>query len=340
MTKTHSGSENPENVQHSSRDLAEKRRAGLVSVVIPCYNQAHFLGEAIESVLAQSHPNFEIVVVDDGSTDNTSEVAGRYPGVRLIRQENQGLAGARNTGIRRSNGSYLVFLDADDRLLPHALEVSLKQLEEHPKCAFVAGHCRFIADDGSPLPTTPPLPTPPPPHGIGSDLYTILLSRKHFVIPGAVMYQRWVFESRNYFNSVVNSAADYDLYFRIMRKYPICWHGRVVLEYRRHGASMTRNAGLLLQHTVEVLRKQWKHVKGNQGYKEAYKIGMRRGQREYGSRLGDEVRACVRQRQWKRAMRGVLVLLRYYPLGLRYSLVPVRVRRRLRILLSIQPRPL
>jgi cellulose synthase/poly-beta-1,6-N-acetylglucosamine synthase-like glycosyltransferase len=62
-----------------------------MSVVIPCYNQARFLGEAVESVLAQSHPNFEIVVVDDGSTDDTSEVAVRYPGVRLIRQDNRGL---------------------------------------------------------------------------------------------------------------------------------------------------------------------------------------------------------------------------------------------------------
>src|ERR671914_179204 len=100
--------------------------AALVSVVIPCYNQAHFLGEAIESVLAQNYPHFEVVVIDDGSTDNTSEVASRYPGVRCIRQENQGLAGARNTGIRHSSGSYLVFLDSDDRLLPDALDTDLK----------------------------------------------------------------------------------------------------------------------------------------------------------------------------------------------------------------------
>ena len=95
----------------------ERAEAALVSVVIPCYNQAHFLGEAIESVLAQTYPHLEIVVVDDGSTDNTGEVAARYPGVRYVRQENQGLAAARNTGLRHSSGDYLVFLDADDRLL-------------------------------------------------------------------------------------------------------------------------------------------------------------------------------------------------------------------------------
>src|ERR687898_3616338 len=118
--------------EHLLREDSQVEAAPLVSVVIPCYNQARFLGEAIESVLAQSYPHFEVIVVDDGSTDNTSEVAASYAGVRYIRQENQGLAGARNAGIRRSRGSYLVFLDADDRLLADALEAGLASLEEHP----------------------------------------------------------------------------------------------------------------------------------------------------------------------------------------------------------------
>src|SRR3712207_3632077 len=92
----------------ASRDIEEKRQGepGSVTVVIPCYNQAHFLGEAIESVLAQSYPNFEIIVVDDGSTDNTSEVASGYPSekVRLLRQENKGQGAARNLGLRQSRG--------------------------------------------------------------------------------------------------------------------------------------------------------------------------------------------------------------------------------------------
>jgi hypothetical protein len=132
-------------------------RAALVSVVIPCYNQAHFMPDPIESVLAQTHPHHEIVVVDDGSTDNTQEVVGRYPGVRCIRQRNCGLAAARNTGIRRSNGDYLVFLDADDRLLPDALQVGLDDMRAHPECAFVSGRYRHIGIDGTPLPT-PELP--------------------------------------------------------------------------------------------------------------------------------------------------------------------------------------
>jgi hypothetical protein len=89
-----------------------------VSVIIPCYNQAHYLGDALASVAAQTHGQHEVIVVDDGSTDNTVEVAARYPGVRYVRQDNAGLAAARNTGIQHSTGDRLVFLDADTGSCP------------------------------------------------------------------------------------------------------------------------------------------------------------------------------------------------------------------------------
>src|ERR687889_2943029 len=150
MTKAHSWSGDAEGVRRGSRGPQGGQDAvPLVSVVIPCYNQAHFLGEAIESVLAQSYPNFEIIVVDDGSMDDTSEVAGSYPKVRLVRQENQGPSGARNAGLARSEGEYVVCLDADDRLLPEALKTGLKHLEAHPECAFVHGHYRHITVEGA-----------------------------------------------------------------------------------------------------------------------------------------------------------------------------------------------
>src|SRR6266480_1367400 len=130
------------------QDINDEDRP-LVSVVIPCYNQAHFLGEAIESVMAQTYPHFEVVVVDDGSTDNIAAVVARYPGVRCFQQGNQGLSAARNTGLRHSIGECLVFLDADDRLMPRAIEVGLASLRDHPECAFVYGRSRFMAFDGS-----------------------------------------------------------------------------------------------------------------------------------------------------------------------------------------------
>ena len=123
--------------------------AELVSVVIPCYGQAHYLGEAIESVLAQTYPHLEILVIDDDSHDNASSIASRYPGVRCVREENAGMAGARNLGIRSTNGDFLVFLDADDRLLPEAIEAGLRELEEHPECAAAIGTYRRTATTAS-----------------------------------------------------------------------------------------------------------------------------------------------------------------------------------------------
>src|SRR5687768_14974485 len=104
----------------------------LISVVIPCYNRARFLPEAVETVLDQTYPNSEIVVVDDGSTDNTAEVVKGYPRVRYLRQHQQGPSAARNTGLRACRGQYVVFLDADDRLLPNHCEISLRAFDARP----------------------------------------------------------------------------------------------------------------------------------------------------------------------------------------------------------------
>jgi glycosyltransferase involved in cell wall biosynthesis/SAM-dependent methyltransferase len=288
----------------------EERQTGmaLVSVIIPCYNQARFLGEAIESVLSQSYPHFEIVVVDDGSTDNTSEVASHYPGVRCIRQENQGLAGARNTGIRHSRGSYLVFLDSDDRLLPSALEVGLKHLKDHPECAFVSGHCRFIAVDGSPLPT--PDPTP-----IEGDHYETLLRNTYIWMPAMVMYRRAVLETVGVFDPSVSPSADYDLYLRVVKDYPVHDHDEVIAEYRQHETNMTRDPARMLAACVTVLRRQRPHVKGSRRYKKAYKASMRFWHDLYGKPLVKEVRAHLNARELQQAQRGLLVLLRHYPRG-------------------------
>ena len=127
---------------------SEKKEA-LVSVIIPCYRQADFLPQALESALAQTHCETEIIVVDDGSPDNTAEVVARYPGVRYLRQENRGLAGARNGGFRVSKGEYVLFLDADDRLTPNAVEAHLSCFAKHPEAGFVVGDIDNIALDGS-----------------------------------------------------------------------------------------------------------------------------------------------------------------------------------------------
>jgi glycosyltransferase involved in cell wall biosynthesis len=133
----------------------EEKSMPLVSVVTPTYNRADSLGRAIESVINQTLTDWELIVVDDGSTDSTTElVTQRYardPRVKLIRQENQGVSGARNTGLHVSAGKYIAFLDSDDEYLPHHLELEAAFLESHPEENFVSaelwedfGHGAFV----------------------------------------------------------------------------------------------------------------------------------------------------------------------------------------------------
>jgi len=283
--------------------------AALVSVVIPCYNQAHFLGEAIESILSQTYPHFEVVVVDDGSTDNTTEVAARYPGVRYVRhEENQGLAAARNTGIRRSRGEYLVFLDADDRLLPDALEAGLRCLKDHPECAFVAGRYRYIGFDGSSLPT----PQPPRPQG---DHYLALLGRNYITVPAVVMYRRPVFEHVTGFDPSLGPAEDYDLYLRIAREFPIHCHDKVVSEHRWKDAKMLDNPELAFISVLSALQSQQRYVKESKRFGKAHIRRVLAGRAYYGEQLAEEVRTYARKHKRRQALRGMMKLLRYYPRG-------------------------
>src|SRR6266550_1942045 len=102
----------------------------IISVIIPCYNAGRFLSETIDSVISQDYANLEIIIVDDGSTDDTGDIIARYPGLRCIRQRNAGPAKARNNGLRHSAGEYIVCLDSDDRLILGALALHLNCLME------------------------------------------------------------------------------------------------------------------------------------------------------------------------------------------------------------------
>jgi glycosyltransferase involved in cell wall biosynthesis len=118
-----------------------------ISVVIPTYNRAHLLPECINSVLDQTFRDFEIIVIDDGSTDNTREVVSAFPVIYLW-QENQRLPGARNKGSELAQGEYIAFLDSDDVLLKNALEKSVEVLDRHPEAGFSYGQA-YLVDENS-----------------------------------------------------------------------------------------------------------------------------------------------------------------------------------------------
>jgi glycosyltransferase involved in cell wall biosynthesis len=285
---------------------------GKVSVVIPCYNQARFLGEAIDSVLSQGYTDLEIIVVDDGSKDGTKEVASHYaredPRVSLIRQENRGLAAARNRGLAEAGGEYVVFLDSDDRLLLGALEVGVRELEAHPESAFVSGICRKIRADGSIVAGWEQF-------RVRDDPYLELLRSCPVYVP-AVMYRRWVFDVVGDFDMSYKAAEDYDLYYRILERFPVYCHDTLVAEIRRHEANMTRDRTLMLKYNMAALRSQRKRVKKDARFKDAYKAGERLWRDWHGAPVVNQVRTHLQEGRWWQGLKGMLALLRYYPQGI------------------------
>lgn len=284
------------------------RDAPLISIVIPCYDQAQYLGEAIQSVVDQTFPAKEIVIVNDGSTDDTVAVAGRFPGVRCITQERRGLAAARNIGLAHCQGELVVFLDADDRLMPGALEAGARLMTADRSLAFAAGLSRFIDAAGEPMPTDQPV------RGSG-DPYRTLLRRNSIRNPAMVMFRRAVVESAGGFDSTVNACADYDMYLRLSRQYPVRFHDAVVAEYRKHDANMSLDAALMLRQLCIVIRRHRVHASDREA-RDAYRAGMRNVREYYGDRLATTIRSDVKTRsRWLRVLANVAALLRWHPRG-------------------------
>lgn len=125
----------------------------LVSLIVPVYNAQSFIVQTVRSVLAQTYQNFELILVDDGSPDRSVELCQQFtdPRIQIIRQENRGLAGARNTGIRHATGNYLAFLDADDLWLPEKLEKHVRHLASSPEVGVSFSRSAFIDDRGESL---------------------------------------------------------------------------------------------------------------------------------------------------------------------------------------------
>jgi glycosyltransferase involved in cell wall biosynthesis len=288
--------------------------APLVSVVIPCYKQAHYLGDAIESALRQTHACIEVIVVNDGSPDNTAAVAAQY-GVRYIEQPNCGVAAARNAGLHDSRGEFVVFLDADDRLTPNAVEAGASRLAADRTLAFAAGYCRFIASDGMPLPTGQPVRP-------GGDAYLALLQRNSIRMPAMVMFRRSALVEAGGFDSRWDGCADYDLYLRISRRFAVAFHTEVVAEYRRHRENMSLDAGLMLSQLLRAMRAQRQYLGANRGRRAAYRAGYRRIRAFYSDRLVDQIRYGIRRRGTQRqVVRDIVTLLRCHPVGAMQHLV-------------------
>ncbi|MEZ5308597.1 MAG: glycosyltransferase [Pyrinomonadaceae bacterium] len=220
-----------------------------VSVIIPSYNASHFVVAAVESVLAQTHSNIEVIVVDDGSTDSTSGVLEAYlDRIRYFRKENGGVSLARNFGAEAATGEYLAFLDADDVWLPEKIELQLKAILESDNAK--ASHTAFFVTDEhlEPVGTTR--------SDLGGNLIEDLLFSGNVVgTPSSVVVEKELFLQSKGFDPELSYCADWDMWIKLALLTGFAYVDEPLVKYRQHSENMSNNASLLESDSVKMFEK-------------------------------------------------------------------------------------
>lgn len=186
-----------------------------ISVVIPTYNRGSFVEHAVDSVLAQTYKDYEIIVVDDGSTDDTREKIQSYGDrVRYLYQENRGPSAARNRGIMSASGKYIAFCDSDDRFLPKKLEQQVNFINRHPKCRFLYSWYYNVNKQG----VVTKLRKPKACHS-QEELQYFLYNRKFTIRTSTVVVVRKAFKKVGMFNENYDYSQDWDMWLRLASEY-------------------------------------------------------------------------------------------------------------------------
>ena len=275
-----------------------------VSIVIPCYNQGRFLRASIASATSQTCAPIEIIVVDDGSNDETADLA-RTLAATLIRQPNTGVSGARNAGLHAASGTFVIFLDADDELMPDAVQTGVRALTSNEAAVCAVGRARPMDEGGRDLSSLPPRP-------IGPDLYREWLSENFVFTPGAAIFRRQSLSSMGGFPIDVGPAADYAIYLRLARLGQVLDHGQPVVRYRNHPASMSTDSTRMLRATMRVLQREAAHLPP--GYEASYRRGRAHWAQWYGMQIIEWIREDLRAHGMRTAhIRALAALIRYCP---------------------------
>jgi glycosyltransferase involved in cell wall biosynthesis len=275
-----------------------------VTVVIPCFNQAQFLPASIGSVLSQTTA-VDCVVVDDGSTDDTARVAAGY-GVRVIRQSNRGVSAARNAGLNATATEFVVFLDADDELLPDAVAAEFAAMASDPGLAAIVGRCQEMSAEGVPLTATVHNRVDP------CRLYEEWLRRNFVWTPGAAMFRVDALRRMGGFEETRESAADYALYLRLARTERVKYIPKDLVRYRRHALSMSSDPARMLRATLSVLDREARHA--SRELQPLIEEGRRNLREYYGDKIMDALRADWHAgRVGARHLRQLVLLIRHSP---------------------------
>jgi len=246
----------------------------LVSVIVPSYNMAEFLPDAVESALAQSYANLEVLIVDDGSTDHTPEVVRRWQGdsrVHVHRQANGGLSHARNQGIAHTRGALIALLDADDVWEPGKLARQVALFQDRPEVGVVYSGYRRMDRDGRPLPTALPR--------MHRGWVSGALLIENFVPASSAVVRRECFQRCGEFDVALKTGEDYDMWLRLSPHYRFDFVSEPTIGYRIWGGQMSKD------------------------YRARYETGIRTMQRFLANNPGT-VRPAVVRRAWAHTYTG------------------------------------
>lgn len=219
-----------------------------VSVIIPTYNCAHYLEQAIESAMNQTFRDLEIIVMDDGSTDNTAQVVRKYETqIRYFYQDNQGVSAARNHAIRASSGDLIALLDADDWWEPTKLEEQVPLLLEDPELCMAYSDLDVISDDGSrnaSFLSTRPLAS-------SGYVFNQLIQSK-FILPSTVLLRRSFLEQVGMFDESMRSVEDPDLWLRMCQRWEIALVRKPLTHRRQGAANLSSDENLGTEYSIKL----------------------------------------------------------------------------------------
>ncbi len=240
--------------------MAQPQTLPLVSVIVPAYNAERFLAKTLDSILAQTYPHFEVLVVDDGSTDQTVAIAQAYcdldPRIRLLQQPNGGVAAARNYGIRESQGEFIAPIDADDLWYPENLEKQIACfLRSDPNVGVVYAWSSYIDENGLPLAGCRAF-------AIQGDVFLTLLCHDFLGNASASVIRRCCLEQVGLYSTELRAQGaqgceDLDLYLRLAERYQFQVVPEFLIGYRKLSSSMSRNYTSMANSYCQVLT--WVH---------------------------------------------------------------------------------
>ncbi len=229
----------------------------LVSVIIPSYNRANYLPLAVDSILAQSYSVFEIVIVDDGSSDNTVEVVQSFGDkVRFYQQAHQGVSAARNCGLAQARGDVIAWLDADDLWEPEFLASTVPLLESDPMLDGVYAGSAHVDEAGNLL-SQMSIKTVPP-----QQLFSALVE-DDFVLTPTVVVRKRCFDEVGPFDTQFRICEDYDMWLRLAEQFSIIGLPRPLVRVRVHGGNTIGSMNMLLHYRMLIVHKHFGLPKGD-----------------------------------------------------------------------------